>query len=76
MKISKFRNRFYILEAEEGKVITTVLDPPEGEERIYTDKVYLGKWDKVENYKEIDKSEMIIEPEEPHGEHGEEHEEK
>lgn len=64
MKISKFRNRFYVLEAEEGKVITTVLDPPEGEERIYTDKVYLGKWDKVENYKEIDKSEMIIEPEE------------
>ena len=65
MKISKFMNRFYILEADEGKVITTVLDPPEGEYRLYSKKVYLGKWGKVENYKEIDESEMIIEdPEE------------
>ena len=53
MKISKFMNRFYILEADEGKVITTVLDPPEGEERIYSKKIYIGKWGKVEDYKEL-----------------------
>lgn len=65
MKISKFRNKYYVLEAEEGKVITTILDPPEGEQRLYSKKIYLGKWDKVENYKEIDEAEMIIEdPEE------------
>lgn len=65
MKISKFRNKYYVLEAEEGKVITTILDPPEGEQRLYSRKIYLGKWDKVENYKEIDETEMIIEdPEE------------
>lgn len=70
MKISKFLNRFYVIEADEGKVITTVIDPPEGQERIYSKKVYIGKWGKVENYKEINEDEMIIEPEE----HGEEHE--
>ena len=65
MKISKFRNKYYVLEAEEGKVITTVLDPPEEEQRLYSKKIYLGNWDKVENYKEIDETEMIIEdPEE------------
>ena len=65
MKISKFRNKYYVLEAEEGKVITTILDPPEGEQRLYSKKINLGKWDKVENYKEIDEAEMIIEdPEE------------
>lgn len=63
MKISKFLNRFYILEADEGKVITTVLDPPEGECRLYSKKIYIGKWGKVENYKEIDESEMKVEPE-------------
>lgn len=61
MKVSKFRNIYYVIEAEEGKVITTVLDPPEGEQRLYSKKIYLGKWDKVENYKEIDEAEMIIE---------------
>ena len=49
MKISKFLNRFYVIEADEGKVITTVLDPPEGQERFYSKKVYIGKWGKVEN---------------------------
>lgn len=63
MRISKFRNKYYVLEAEEGKVITTILDPPEGEQRLYSRKIYLGKWDKVENYKEIDESEMEVEPE-------------
>lgn len=60
MKISKFMNRFYVIEADEGKVITTVLDPPEEqEERFFAKKMYLGKWDKIENYKEIDETEMI-----------------
>ena len=68
MKISRFMNRFYILEADEGKVITTVLDPSEGEERIYSKKIYIGKWGKVEDYKEINENEMIIESDEPHGE--------
>ena len=63
MKISKFMNRFYVIEADEGKVITTVLDPPEGQERFYSKKVYIGKWGKVENYKEIDESEMEVKPE-------------
>lgn len=60
MKISKFMNRFYVIEADEGKVITTVIDPPEEqEERFFAKKMYLGKWDKIENYKEIDETEMI-----------------
>lgn len=75
MKISKFLNRFYVIEADEGKVITTVLDPPEGQERFYSKKVYIGKWGKVENYKEINEDEMIIEPEDPgHGEDSDEYE--
>ena len=75
MKISKFMNRFFILEADEGKVITTALDPSEGEERIYSKKIYIGKWGKVEDYKEINENEMIIEPEDSgHGEDSDEHE--
>ena len=75
MKISRFLNRFYVIEADEGKVITTVLDPPEGQERFYSKKVYIGKWGKVENYKEINEDEMIIEPEDPgYGEDSDEHE--
>lgn len=57
MKVSMYKNKYYILEADEGKVITTVIDPPE--ERLFTKKIYLGKWDKIENYKEIDETEMI-----------------
>lgn len=60
MKVSMYKNKYYILEADEGKVITTVIDPPkEQEERLFTKKIYLGKWDKIENYKEIDETEMI-----------------
>lgn len=60
MKVSMYKNKYYILEADEGKVITTVIDPPEEqEERFFVKKMYLGKWDKIENYKEIDETEMI-----------------
>lgn len=42
MKISKFRNIYYVIESEEG------------EERLYSKKIFVGKYDSIDNYREID----------------------
>lgn len=46
--------------AEENKYITTVLPPGENEELMLAKIVYLGKYDTVENYKEVGESEFPI----------------
>ena len=60
MKVSKFRNIYYVIEAEEEKILTTVEEPLEGEERLYSKKIFVGKYDSIDNYKEIDESEIIF----------------
>ena len=46
--------------AEENKYITTVLPPNTNEELMLAKVVYLGKFDTVENYKEVGESEFPI----------------
>ena len=53
MKVSQFRNIYYVIESEEGKILTTVEEPLEGEERLYSKKIFVGKYDSIDNYKEI-----------------------
>ena len=54
MKVSKFRNIYYVIEAEEGKILTTVEEALAPEERLYSKKIFVGKYDSVDNYREID----------------------
>ena len=54
MKVSKFRNIYYVIEAEEEKILTTVEEPLEEEKILYSKKIFVGKYDSIDNYKEID----------------------